>query len=304
MSDNKLLHASGIEKVKGHLAMLLFAAFISGSFSIGHMAAPFIAPEALTAARFIVAAVLMSVLGVILFGHLPVITESLWRFVILGSLMATYFVLMFFALQIASPVSTGAMFTLIPLMSAIFSYMFMRQRTAPVVLVALFIGACGAIWVIFRGDLQAILRFEIGRGEAIFFVGCIAHAAYTPLVRKLNRGEPVFRFSLMTLFASAFVMAIWGAPKVVDTDWTNLPDIVWITVGYLALFTTAGTLFLLQFASLRLPASKVMAYGYLTPGFIVLYEWLLGHGLTNATLLFGVFVTAAALVVLALTSDN
>ena len=46
--------------------------------------------------------------------------------------MAAYFVLMFEALAITDPVSTGAVFTLTPLMSAIFGYLLMRQITTPV----------------------------------------------------------------------------------------------------------------------------------------------------------------------------
>ena len=32
----------------------------------------------------------------------------------------------------------------------------------------------------------ALARLEIGHGEAIYFWGCVAHAAYTPMVRRLN----------------------------------------------------------------------------------------------------------------------
>ena len=293
-----------MEKVKGHLAMLLFAALISGSFSIGHMAAPHIDPIALTTARFVLATAVMGALGFVLIGKMPVITVNLWRFPILGGLMAIYFVMMFIALQMASPVSTGAVFTLIPLMSAFFGWIFLRQHTSAIVLASLIVAAAGAVWVIFRGDIQAMLRFEVGRGEILFFFGCVAHAAYTPLVRRFNWQEPVFSFTFMTLAASMLCMVIWGASAVFMTDWTSLPLIVWLTIGYLAVFTTGGTFFLLQYASMRLPASKVMSYGYLTPGIIVLYEWLLGHGLASLTLLAGVLVTAAALVILAVSADG
>ena len=284
--------------------MLLFAALISASFSIGHLAAPHIDPVALTAVRFLLAVIVMSVVAAVYYRKLPTIRAGPWRFLILGGLMAVYFVTMFLALRITTPVSTGAVFTLIPLMSAMFGWLFLQQRTSFVVLLSLLMAATGAIWVIFRGDLEAILAFEIGTGETIFFFGCMAHAAYAPLVRKFNHGEPVFNFTYMTLIASTVCMIVWGAGAVLDTDWANLPAIVWITIGYLAVFTTAGTFFLLQYSSLRLPASKVLAYGYLVPGIIVLYEGFLGHGWISLTILAGVLVTAAALLVLAFSGDS
>ena len=223
MSDNpNAEHAAGIEKVLGHLAMLLFAILISGSFSIGHMAAPFIDPTALTAARFVVAVLAMGTLGFFLGRSSPVIRTAPWRFILLGGLMAIYFVMMFYGLKIASPVSTGAVFTLIPLMSAIFGWFLLKQKVSLNVLTALLVGAGGALWVIFQGDLDAIMRFEIGRGESIFFFGCVCHALYTPLVRKLNRSEPVFSFTFMTLIGSTICMIAWGAASIVETDWTGL----------------------------------------------------------------------------------
>ncbi len=297
------MHATGLQKVLGHLAMLLFAALISGSFSIGHLAAPYIDPTALTAARFVLAAMVMGLLGIVVRRHLPLIKEAPWRFIILGGLMAFYFVMMFYGLKIASPVSMGAVFTLIPLMSAVFGWFLLRQRAAPTVILALLVGAAGALWVIFRGDIGAMLRFEVGRGELIFFAGCVAHALYAPMVRKLNRGEQILGFTFMTLVGSLICMIAWGAPSVLNTNWLLLPSIVWVAVVYLAVFTTAGTFFLLQYASMRLPASKVMAYGYLTPGIVLVYEMLLGHGAASLTLLTGVVVTAAALIILAVATD-
>lgn len=46
--------------------------------------------------------------------------------------------------------------------------------------VALLIGAVGAVWVIFRGDLAAALNMQVGHGEWIYFWGCAAHARHAP----------------------------------------------------------------------------------------------------------------------------
>jgi drug/metabolite transporter (DMT)-like permease len=297
--------AAQAEARHGHAAMLLFAALIAGSFSLGKQAAPHIDPAALNAARFLIATALMA-------GATAALGRSArrahfvapWRFLLLGGLLAVYFVLMFVALRIAEPVSTGAVFTLIPAMSALFGWMLMRQRTAPRAAAALAVGAAGAVWVIFQGDPARIAAFEIGRGEAIFFVGCVAHALYAPLVPRLNRGEPVTSFTLGVLIAAAAVLAVWGAPAILATDWTSLPAVVWIAIAYLAAATTALTFFLLQYAAMRLPAGKVMAYGYLTPAFIVLYEGLSGRGWPPAPVWLGVAVTATALAVLAFERPN
>ena len=295
--------ATGRQKILGHLAMILFAALVAGSFSFGDMAASHIAPAAINFVRFVIGTCLMAALSFLIFKSAPVVSKGLWRFMILGALMAAFFVLMFTALQISGPVSTGAMFALIPLMSAGFGWLFLRQTTNGFVLLTLLVAATGSTWVIFRGDLDAILSLKLGRGESLFFFGCAAHAAYAPLVRKFNRGEPVLKFTVMTLAATALCILLYGFRDVASTDWEVVPGIVWLVVAYLSIFTTAGTFFLLQFASMRLPASKTLAYGYLTPIFVILYEGLLGHGWVSFSVAAGALITACALLMMALASD-
>lgn len=218
--------------------------------------------------------------------------------------MGVYFVTMFEALQIASPVSTGAVFTLMPLISAGFGVVFLAQRVSPRMMISLTIAAIGAIWVIFRGDLEALLSFNIGTGEAIFFIGVVAHGAYAPLVRRLNHGEPVVQFSFWTLAACALCLSIYAIYGIIETDWLNLPAVVYWAGLYLTIFTTALTFFLLQYASLRLPASKVMSYGYLTPSFIILIEGVSGRGWVNPSVAVGALITVLALAVLAFAKES
>jgi drug/metabolite transporter (DMT)-like permease len=77
-----------------------------------------------------------------------------------------------------------------------------------------------------------------------------------------------------------------------------LPGIVWITLFYTAFFASAVTFVLLQYAALRLPAAKVMAYTYLTPSWVILWEVALGQPLPGALVLAGVGATVAALAML------
>ncbi len=294
--------ATGREKLFGHLAMILFATLIAGSFSLGAMAVPHIASGAINTVRFVFATVVLGAMITISGGGLA-LPKSAWRFVLLGLLMGGYFIFMFIALNYASPVSTGAVFTLIPLMSAGFGLLVLGQTTRPIVLASLVVAGMGAVWVIFRGDVEALRGFDIGKGETIFFAGCVLHAIYAPLVKRLNRGESVLVFTFWTLVASTVWITLYGFGDVMETNWTGLPPIVWVAVGYLAIFTTAGTFYLVQFASMRLPASKVFGYAYLTPTVIIIIEGLLGHGWVSISIAAGALVTVFGLIIMALAPD-
>ena len=283
---------------QGHLAMLSFSALVAGSFAMGSLAAPHIAPTALNAVRFVLAGLILSGVAAASGKVTRASLEAPWRYLVLGGLMIGYFVLMFEGLKTAAPVSMSAVFTLTPVMAAGFGWLLMRQRMTERMALALAVGAVGALWVIFDGSLQEALRVGVGRGEAVYFVGCAAHALYAPMVRKLNRGEPALVFTLWTNLAGMVLLLIWGWPALIATDWAALPPIVWITIAYTAVAATAATFVLLQFAALRLPSANVMAYTYLTPSWVILWTLALGQGVPPAMILVGVGLTVVALLLL------
>lgn len=283
---------------RGHLAMFGFSALIAGSFSLGGLMANLISPIAFSALRFLLAAGLVGAAAQATGAFRAADLRAPWRYMVLGLCLSAYFVLMFEGLKTAPPVAAAAVFTLTPILSALFGWLLLRQITTARIATALMLGGAGAAWVIFRADLAALMRFEVGRGEVIYFWGCVAHALYTPLVRKLNRGESPLVFSFGVLITGWVILTLLGWSDIRTTDWAALPPIVWIALLYTAFFASAVTFVLLQYAALRLPSSKVMAYTYLTPTWVILWEAALGKPLPSALVAVGVAATIAALAML------
>ena len=200
--------------------MLGFSLGIAGSFSLGSLSANEIDPVTITALRFAGSSVLMGLAASLGPGITRQDTAAPWRYLVPGTLMAIYFALMFEGLKTASAVSTSAVFTLTPAMSAIIGWYLLRQITTGWMALALFIGGCGALWVIFGADIDSLLAFKVGAGEMIFFVGCIAHAIYTPIVRLLNRGESPLVFVFGMSVAGTIVLTIYGWDGIVSTNWS------------------------------------------------------------------------------------
>lgn len=293
------------DALRGHAAMLLFSALVAGSFSLGVRAANLIDPAAITVARFIIAAGVLAGIAFLMpgRGRPRALVEAPWRYLLLGGAFAGYFVLMFEGLKTAPAVAASAVFTLTPIMAAGFGWLLLRQRMTGHLALALALGGAGALWVIFRGDPAALMRMEIGRGEAIYFIGCALHALYAALVRKLSRNEGPLISSLGTLAAGGLLTAAWGWGALTSTAWGQLPAIVWITIFYVAIFASAFSTLLVQYAAMRLPAAKVMAYTYLTPIWVILSEAALGQGLPGPVLLPGILATLAALALLLKTDE-
>src|SRR5690606_41976496 len=114
----------------------------------------------------------------------------------------------------------------------------------------------------------------------------------------LHRGEGAIVAGCLRMAGGRVVLALWAAPALRDTDWAALPGIVWITLAYVSIAATASTTWLVQFASLRLPAAKVMAYTYLVPSWVILWELALHGSWPPALVGLGVLLTCAALALL------
>ena len=297
--DRSSLTFSKLNNVhRAHLAMLLFALLVSTSFTVGAAIADALDPVALTFLRFLVAAAI--------FGFLISLRET-WRlpgmrdfarYGTIGLTLVVFFVTMFEALRLSSSVSLSAVFTLIPLMTALVSRLMLRQRPGPVLMAGLMVAALGAIWVVFDGSLSNVLGFSVDRGEIIFFVGCISYSIYSPAVRKLHRSESIMTLTFWTIVASAVILAVYGFNVIISTRWDLVPGYVYAGIVYLGIAPTAVSFFMIKFASMHLPAAKVMAYTYLIPALVVAQLAILGEQWPPLTIMVGIGVIAIAMLVL------
>ena len=91
------------EQLRGHAAMLVFSAFVAGSFSFGGRVANDIDPSALAALRMLLAAGIVGGVAIYLGEMRRSVFDASWRYLILGGLYGAYFVLMFEGLKTAPP---------------------------------------------------------------------------------------------------------------------------------------------------------------------------------------------------------
>lgn len=277
--------------------MLAFSLLVSFSFSFGSLVAREIDPSVLTAVRFVISVVFLGGLVLALGQGLGVIVRGLWRWMVIGSLMAVYFITMFEALSLTTAVSTAAVFTLTPLIAAGLGYLVNRTHTDRATLVAILIGGIGAIWVIFRADLNRLLAFDVGLGEIIFFFGVLGHAAVPAVTRRLKGDVTPLQAAFGASFGALILTSVYSLPAAMETDFASLRPLVWWVALYLGIVTTALTFLLIQIAIPRLSPGKVMAYTYLVPTWVVLYD--LATGTTQpGLLLLGIGLTLLALALL------
>ena len=279
-----------------HVLMLAAAALVSTSFTVGKAIADGLDPIILTLVRFVLASLLFLPL-VLRNGTARPSLRDLGRYSLISAALVVFFWLMFVALRSTTALNTSVIFTLVPGISGMYSAVALRERLGRYRLIALALAMTGAVWVIFQGDVHRLLAMDLGRGDLIFFAGCLFMAAYTPLVKLLHRGESMVVMTFWVMTTGSAWLLLLGLHRLPAIDWNAVSPQVWAGIAYLAVFCTMVTFFLTQFATLRLGPTRVMAYSYLYPPMVLAIDWFFGHGLPALRTITGVLIILPAMVV-------
>ncbi len=283
---------------RDHGRMLVATLLIATSFPVVAAIADGLDSLVLTFLRFLVAALLFLPIAVFKYGlSLPRLSD-LGRYAAISACMVGFFWCMFEALVTTTALNTGALFAFIPGIAAIVAAVLLKDRLGRKKLIALILGAVGALWVVFRGDPERLLGLELNRGDLIFFAGCICFGFYTPLVKFFHRGEAMPVMTFWTLATGALWLSLLSLPTLVAMDWSAIELRVYLGTLYLAVFTTLITFFLTQFSTMRLGPTRVMAYSYMNPALVLALTWILGQPPPGLMVLPGVFIVLAATFVL------
>ena len=274
-----------------HGAMLLTAFLVSTSFTVGKAITPYLDPVILTLIRFLIASTLFWLL---LRRHAALSLPTplaLFRYSLISAALVGFFWLMFLALRHTSPLNTAVIFTTVPGLSGLYSWFLVRERLKANQLIALFLAMAGAIWVICDGKLTRLWQLHFNSGDLLFFAACLFMAAYTPLVKKFHCGESMRVMTFWILITGSCWLFLLAIPKLeIFSHLQDVPIRVWIGISYLAIFTTITTFFLTQWATLYLGPTRVAAYSFTYPIYIVVIEWALRGTLPSFATVLGVML--------------
>ena len=130
------------------------------------------------------------------------------------------------------------------------------------------IGTTGTCWVIFGGDIETLLAFSLNGGDALFIGGCISMVCFSISMKLLYRGDEMLVIVFCTLVGGALWMLLALLVFNQPLQWHLLKSDLWLHMGYLALFSTLASTFIIQKTTVVLGPKKVMAYIYLSPIFV------------------------------------
>mgnify|MGYP000138540710 CR=1 FL=1 len=281
--------------LKVHALMLLMVALVAGSFPVGAIITSALPPDVLMFIRFLTAATLFAPYVFLKHGFFIPSSKSLTGYALLSLPLVTFFWCMFESLRYTTPLNTGALYTTVPAITALFAFFINKESTGKARSFGLLIGTLGAVWIVFRGDINALLALKLNYGDLVFLVGCLFMALYSPMIKRVYKGEPMELMTFWVILLGSGWLLILSASKLSDIEWSLIDITVYGGVLYLSLFTTLFSFFLIQYGTVKIGPTKVASYSFLIPIFVMPLSILLGVGSFDAATLPGIGLVLVAM---------
>lgn len=275
------------ERLSAHLYVLLATILISGSFLASQKLANVIDPISLTLYRFVLALIFLSPVIIFSKNRLKNVFKILPKAMVVSLVYTLYFIGMLRALENTTVLNTGAIYTLVPLMTAVLCIFFFKEKIALKQLFIYILGIISTCIVVFQADFTLFLTLSLNKGDIIFLIASLSMALYPVFIKLLySKKDELLVLVFSTLLGGIIWMSLTMQILNIPYNWNKIELNHFYSLLYLVLATTILTLFLYQKATLILGAKKIMAYIYLNPAFVAIIMFLL----EGQTISFGIFL--------------
>ena len=203
--------------------------------------------------------------------------------------------LMFFkGLQLSTPINSGVIVTLTPIIILILSAFFLKEKLTRFKFLGIVLGFIGALLLILCGSSNKVINApDISLGNTMLLINAVSFGAYLVMVKPLTK-----KYSTVTLMKWMFLLGViytfpFTITEFIEVSWKTLPfEAIW-RIGFVVVGTTFLTYMFNVYALKTLPATTIGAFTYLQPIITIVYAVITGNDILD-----GVKILACLLVFL------
>lgn len=287
------------QNIKAHIFVILATFLVAGSFIVSAKLSGIIDPISITLMRFVLASILLAPFIIFIKKYRSKIIYTFKRAMIISFFYSSFFIGMFKALETTTALNTGAIYTLVPLLTGIISIFVFKQYISSKQFLVYFFGILGTCIVVFKGDLELFLSLSLNSGDVLFLFSIIFMALYSICAKYFyKKDDELLVVVFMTLIGGCIWMGFALVLFDIPLEWEKIDAKNFLNVGYLSVFTTLFTVFLYQSANVTLGPKKVMAYVYLNPAAIGIIAFFIDNITMNFFTIIGLIISCIATIIL------
>ena len=214
--------------------------------------------------------------------------------------------LMFFkGLQLSTPINSGVIVTLTPIIILILSAFFLKEKLTNMKFLGITLGFSGALLLILYGNTSQVVNApNVSLGNSMMLINSISFGAYLVIVKPLTK-----KYSTVTLMKWMFLLGIVMTFPVTyseftEVSWSTLPfDAIW-RMAFVIVGTTFLTYMFNVYALKTLPATTIGAFTYLQPLITIVYAVITGNDILDGVKILACFLVFAGVYLVSKKSGN
>ena len=263
------------ENLKAHTLVFIATILIAFSFIVSGKLSGLIDPISLTLFRFVFAFIVLLPFILLIKVYREKIKQSFFKGLKISLFYSLYFILLFKSLETTSALNTATLFTLVPLVTAVFANFVFHNKLNFLKLFIYIIGMIGTIIVIFNGSMSAIISLSFNKGDIVFLFAVLSMAIYSISAKYFyEKDDNALVITLMTLFGGIIWMSLALLIFDIPLEWTKIQGENLLYMLYLSIGATLMTVFLCQKATVTIGPNNVMAYVYFNPAIVAFIMYI------------------------------
>ena len=210
----------------------------------------------------------------------------------------------FRGLELSTPINSGIIITLSPVLVLIFSYFFLKEKITTKKIIGILIGFAGAVFLILNSSKTGINAPNIPLGNSFFLLNASAYAGYLIVIKPLTN-----KYNIFTLMKWLFLIGlILSTPitfnQFVEVNWTELPWFAIWRMAYVVIGTTFLTYLFNVYALKTLSPTTVGSFIYLQPIITIGFALITGNDILDTTKLFSCLLVFIGIYLVSIRSRN
>ena len=189
----------------------------------------------------------------------------------------------FRGLELSTPINSGIIITLSPVIVLILSYLFLKEKITFLKLSGILIGFSGALFLIFNSSKTGINAPNIPVGNSLFLLNASAYAGYLVIIKPLAKKYNVFTLMKWTFLFGLILSTPLTISQFNAVEWNTLPWFAIWRMAYVVIGTTFLTYLLNVYALKTLSPTTVGSFIYLQPIITIIFALIIGSDVLDFT---------------------
>ena len=290
--------------------LALIAAFLATSiYGINHTVAKEVMPVYIGSSGFIMLRLLGATLIfwlISLFTPNEKIEKKDFLKILLASIlgMCVNMLAFFRGLELSTPINSGIIITLSPVLVLILSYFFLKEKVTVKKIIGILIGFSGAVFLILNSSKTGINAPNIPLGNSFFLLNASAYAGYLIVIKPLTS-----KYNIFTLMKWLFLIGLVLSTPItfnqfVEVNWTELPWFAIWRMAYVVIGTTFLTYLFNIYALKTLSPTTVGSFIYLQPIITIGFALITGNDVLDTTKLFSCLLVFIGIYLVSIRNKN